>query len=76
MGAAELVDHLKGCRKVDAVITGDGNLDDVVNTLIAAGWTSDGVEYVDGKRLRYLIPPPGTDPEDGIAAMAVEDGEH
>lgn len=64
MGAEELADHLKNCRDVDAVIAGDGNLDEVVNTMIAAGWTFDGVEYVEGKRVRYLVPPPGWIPED------------
>lgn len=62
MGAAELVDHLKNCRGVDAAIAGDGNLDEVVNTMIAAGWTYGGVEYAEGKRCRYLIPPPGWEP--------------
>lgn len=66
MGAEELADHLKNCRGVDAVIAGDGNLDEVVNTLIAAGWTFDGVEYVEGKRCRYLVPPAGWSPEDGL----------
>jgi hypothetical protein len=63
--AGRLADHLKNCRGVDAVIAGDGNLDEVVNTMIAAGWTFNGVEYVEGKRVRYLVPPPGWRPEDG-----------
>lgn len=59
MGAQELADHLKNCRKTDFVVAGDGNLDEVVETLLAAGWTPDGIEYVEGKRVRYLVPPPG-----------------
>jgi hypothetical protein len=58
MAAAELADHLKNCRKTDAVIAGDGNLDDVVSTMLAAGWTFGGIEYVEGKRVRYLVAPP------------------
>jgi hypothetical protein len=57
MGAAELADHLKNCRQVDAVIAGDGSLDEVVESMIAAGWTYSGVEYVEGKRVRYLSAP-------------------
>lgn len=40
--AGRLADHLKNCRNVDAVIAGDGNLDDVVSTMLA---------------VRYLVPP-------------------
>lgn len=57
MGAAELADHLKNCRKVDAVIAGDGDLTETVETMLAAGWTYEGVEYVEGKRIRYLKAP-------------------
>jgi hypothetical protein len=59
MGAAELVEHLKECRKVDSVVAGDGDLTEVVASMLAAGWTYDGVEYVEGKRVRYLVAPPG-----------------
>jgi hypothetical protein len=59
MGPEDLVAHLKDCRQVDAVIAQDGNADDLVASLMAAGWTYDGVEYVAGKRVRYLTPPPG-----------------
>lgn len=55
----ELVKHLIECRKVDAAIVQDGDADDLVARLIADGWTYEGVEYVAGKRVRYLIPPPG-----------------
>lgn len=55
--AEMLAEHLKQCRQVDAVIAGDGDLTEVVETLIAAGWTYSGVEYAGGKRLRYLVAP-------------------
>ncbi len=53
-----LADHLKNCSRVDAAIVVDGNGDDVVSTLLAAGWTWDGnTEVVAGKRIRNLVPP-------------------
>jgi hypothetical protein len=62
MSAEELVEHLKECRKVDVAVVKDGNADDLVARMIAEGWTYDGVEYVAGKRVRYLTPPPGVMP--------------
>lgn len=54
-----LVAHLTECVKPDAVIVADGNADELVATLLAAGWTWDGnVEHVAGKRIRNLVPPP------------------
>lgn len=58
-GPEALVDHLKHCREVDAAIVMDGNADELVAGLLAQGWTYEGVEYVGGKRVRYLVPPPG-----------------
>lgn len=60
MGADALTAHLRDCRKVDAVVAGDGDLTDMVTSLLAAGWTYEGTEYVGGKRVRYLVPPPST----------------
>lgn len=58
-GVDVLVEHLTECGKPDAVIVVDGNGDDVIATLLGAGWTYDGnVEYVAGKRIRNLVPPP------------------
>lgn len=57
MSAEELVGHLRDCRDVNAVIAGDGDLTDVIATMIAAGWKYSGTEYVEGKRVRYLIAP-------------------
>jgi hypothetical protein len=61
-GPEALVEHLTRCRKVDAAIVQDGNADDLVARLIEQGWTYEGVEYVAGKRVRYLVPPPGVIP--------------
>lgn len=58
-GARMLAEHLRDCVKASAAIVVDGSGDDTVATLVAAGWTWDGnVEYVAGKRIRNLIPPP------------------
>ena len=59
--AAELAEHLTACRKVDAAIVGGMGVDmtPTVERLIAEGWEYNGTEYVAGKRIRYLTPPPG-----------------
>jgi hypothetical protein len=59
--ADALVEHLTDCRNASAAIVVDGNGDDVVAGLLAAGWTYTGVEQVAGKRVRYLTPPAGLD---------------
>lgn len=61
-GADALVEHLVECRQVDAAIVANGNADELVARLIEDGWTYEGVEYVEGKRVRYLVPPPGVMP--------------
>ncbi len=58
MSAEDLVEHLAQCRDVSAAIVADGDATDLVQTLIDQGWTYEGVEYVAGKRVRYLVPPP------------------
>ena len=36
----------------------DGNADDIIESLTAAGWgQADRVEYIGGKRIRYLTVP-------------------
>jgi hypothetical protein len=61
--AAALVDHLAECRQADALIVVDGNGDDVIARMIAAGWTlREGTEYAYGKRIRMMTPPPGAQP--------------
>lgn len=57
-GAEALVEHLAQCREVSAAIVADGNADELVDRLISEGWAYEGVEYVEGKRVRYLVPPP------------------
>jgi hypothetical protein len=58
--AGQLVDHLAECRKADALIVVDGNGDQVIADMIAAGWTrDDGAEVVGGKRIRVMHPPRG-----------------
>lgn len=58
-GAEALAEHLVECREVDAAVVVDGNADELVAKMLAEGWTYGGVEYVQGKRVRYLAPPPG-----------------
>jgi len=58
-GPEALVEHLKECRQVDAAVVADGDATELVERLIAEGWTYEGVEYLAGKRVRYLVPPPG-----------------
>jgi hypothetical protein len=58
--AAQLVDHLATCRKADALVVVDGNADQIIADMIAAGWTlAEGAEVVGGKRIRMMTPPPG-----------------
>lgn len=57
MDAQEMADHLRGGHKVQGVIAGDGCLDDVAQTMLDAGWTCEGVEYIEGKRVRYMVAP-------------------
>ena len=51
--------HLKECVKAQAAIVVDGNADEVISRLLAAGWTwhERETEYIGSKRLRYLVPP-------------------
>jgi hypothetical protein len=53
-----MVEHLAECAAVDAAIVVDGNADEIVAGLVAAGWTlRDRVDRVAGKRVRFLEPP-------------------
>jgi hypothetical protein len=57
--AQALADHLAECTGADAAVVADGNADDIVASLIAAGWTlDDGAEFIAGKRIRMMHPPP------------------
>jgi len=58
MGAEEMVEHLTGCTDAGAAIVVDGNADEVVAGLVAAGWTlRERVDLIGGKRIRYLDTP-------------------
>lgn len=57
-----VVDHLKDCRDGQAAIVCDGSGDDVIETMVNAGWTlDDRVDHVGGKRIRTLNAPPTED---------------
>jgi hypothetical protein len=68
-GVSVLAEHLARCHSVDAAIVVDGTADDLVDRLLADGWAYEGVEYVAGKRVRYLVPPdsvlPGNPDDEG-----------
>lgn len=63
--AEQVTAHLRDCMHAQAAIVCDGSGDDVVTTLVAAGWTLDErVDYVAGKRIRTLNPPISSPRED------------
>ena len=52
-----LVDHL-AAKGDPCLVTHEGPADEVVASLLAAGWTlSPEVDYVSGKRIRTLVAP-------------------
>lgn len=53
-----LVEHLRECRNASAAVVFDGSADATVEAMIAAGWTLGVTEYVAGKRVRMMTPPP------------------
>lgn len=56
--AAALAEHLTTCHPVSAaIVMQSGSADPEVAKLLAAEWTYESVEYVAGKRIRYLRPP-------------------
>lgn len=60
-GADIVADHLANCAGVGAaIVMQEGSADEVIATLLAAGWEWSGqpTEVVAGKRIRYLTPPP------------------
>jgi hypothetical protein len=75
-GPQAVVDHMTRCHPVGAAIVFDGNADDTVAKLLAAGWTwTEGTttEYVAGKRLRYLTPPASLRDEQIFRALRGDD---
>lgn len=58
-----IVDELRRGGASGAVVAQDGSLDDLVDNMIAEGYTLGETVYVHGKRIRYLIPPGGESSE-------------
>jgi hypothetical protein len=57
-----VVDHLKNCTDAKAgIVMQSGSADGVIAEMVAAGWTlRERVDHVGGKRIRFLVAPPGT----------------
>lgn len=66
-GADAVAEHLSQCTDAQAAIVVDGSADEVIAGLMAAGWTAyERTDYVAGKRIRFLSPPPRPEgPSDG-----------
>ncbi len=65
-----VAEHLAECTDAKAAIVVDGNADEVIAGLLAAGWTlSDRAELIAGKRIRYLRTPAGQTLAEGTPAM-------
>lgn len=57
-GAETVVDHFINCTDAKAAVVVDGSVDDDVANLVVVGWMLSGcVDYVAGKRIRFLVPP-------------------
>lgn len=57
-GADVVVDHMVQCTDAKAAIVVDGNADDIVARLVAAGCVlRERTDYVAGKRIRFLEVP-------------------
>ena len=62
-GAQAVADHLVNCTDAKAAIVVDGNADFEVARLLAAGWIlQERVDYVAGKRIRFMSPPGSSTP--------------
>jgi metallophosphoesterase superfamily enzyme len=73
-GAQVVVDHLTQCTDADAAIVVDGNADPEIAQLLAAGWTiEERVDFVAGKRIRFLHPPASDSPESVFRALRGDD---
>lgn len=50
-----ITDHLTQCTDAQAALVVEGNADQIVADLIAAGWTlEERVDEVAGKRIRFM----------------------
>jgi hypothetical protein len=57
-GADLVVEHLAECTDAKAMIVVDGNADDIVARMVAAGWgLRERTDHIAGKRIRYLTGP-------------------
>lgn len=69
--ADAVVEHMAQCTDARAALVVDGSADQVIADLAAAGWTVyERVDYVAGKRIRFLSPP-----REGGAPPARQPGE-
>jgi hypothetical protein len=58
--AQAVAEHMAECMGPGPALVVDGNGDEVVAGLVAAGWVlEDRVDVVAGKRIRLMHPPPG-----------------
>lgn len=58
MTPAEAVTEYLRQQNINAAIVVDGSADEIVEGLVAAGWTlEEGAVLVAGKRIRVLVPP-------------------
>jgi len=58
--AMTVVEHMAHCTDAKAALVVDGNADDIIGQLVAAGWTlSERTDRIAGKRIRFVIPPGG-----------------
>ncbi|HET9893739.1 MAG TPA: hypothetical protein VFQ44_02285 [Streptosporangiaceae bacterium] len=65
-GAEIIAEHLAECTDAKAAIVVDGSADDIIEQMTAAGWTLDErVDYVAGKRIRFIRVPGLTSSSDG-----------
>lgn len=54
-----VIDELKRANASGAVVAQEGNLDELVENLLAEGWVPGETVYMHGRRIRYLTPPDG-----------------
>jgi len=58
--ARAVAEHIKNCLGAKATVVVDGNADEVIARMVAAGWTlREQVDLVAGKRIRVLQVPEG-----------------
>ena len=64
--AQEIAAHLRDCTDAQAALVCDGNADEVVARMVAAGWKlRERVDFIGGKRIRFLEIPEKEEPSAG-----------